>query len=74
MREALTDICRRLCLELTGAIQHAMEALESTIGSVTGESEITLGKLIDQLDLPYGRIVVHNLSGFASEQARHIQG
>ena len=55
MREPLTDIFRRLRPDSTGTIQHAMEALESTVRSVTGEFELTLGKLIDQLDLPDGR-------------------
>ena len=55
MLEALTSISRRPYQDLTGAMQHAVAALESTIGSITGEIELTLGKLIDQLDLPYGR-------------------
>ena len=55
MREALTNISHWLRPDLTVAIQHVMAALESTIGSVTGDFELTLGKLIDQFDLPYGR-------------------
>ena len=52
MREALRDISRRPKPDTTGAIQHAMVALEATAREVTGQPKPTLGKLVPALDLP----------------------
>ena len=43
MREALRDISRRPEPDITGAIQHAMAALEATAREATGQSNPTLG-------------------------------
>lgn len=72
MREALGDISRRPA-DITGAIQHAMAALEATAREVTGEPKPTLGKLVPRLGLPKPLDqAVHKIWGYASERGRHI--
>ena len=74
MREALADISRRPEPDTTGAMQHAMGALEATAREVTGQSKPTLGKLVPRLDLPEPLDqAVTKLWGYASERARHIR-
>ena len=74
MREALGDISRRPQPDVTGAIQHAMAALEATAREVAGQRNRTLGQLIPMLDLPAPLDqAVHRLWGYASEYGRHIR-
>ncbi len=74
MREALKDISRRPDPDITGAIQHAMAALEATAREVTGQPKPTLGKLVPALGLPAPLDqAVSRLWGFASEHGRHIR-
>ena len=74
IREALRDISRRPQPDITGAIQHAMAALEATARKVTGQPNPTLGKLISTLNLPAPLDkAVHKLWGYASEYGRHIR-
>ena len=74
MREALADISRRPEPDITGAIQHAMAALEATAREVTGQSNPTLGKLVPLLGLPAPLDkAVHKLWGYASDRGRHIR-
>ena len=74
MREALSDISRRPEPDITGAIQHAMAALEATAREVTGKPNLTLGKLVPMLNLPAPLDqAVHKLWGYASERGRHIR-
>ena len=74
MREALRDISRRPEPDITGAIQHAMAALEATAREVTGQPNPTLGKLVPMLDLPAPLDqAVHKLWGYASDRGRHIR-
>ena len=73
IHEALADISRRPTADITGAIQHAMAALECVARDVTGSSE-TLGKLVPQLQIPKPfDTALEKLWGFASEQGRHIR-
>ena len=72
MHEALQAISRRPEPDRTGAIDHAMAALEATAREVTGKPKPTLGQLIPELDLPKPLdIAVDKLWGYASEYARH---
>ena len=72
--EAIRDISRRPQPDITGAIQHAMAALESTARDVTGRPNRTLGRLVNELDLPRPLdTAVEKLWGFASDRARHIR-
>lgn len=74
MREALGDISRRPAPDVTGAIQHAMAALEATAREVTGQPKPTLGKLVPMLSLPAPLDqVVHKLWGYASDRGRHVR-
>ena len=74
MREAHLDISRRPQPDVTGAIHHAMAALEATARDLSGESNATLGQLVTGLNLPQpldGAIA--KLWGFASNNARHVK-
>ena len=74
MREALTDISRRPEPDITGAMQHAMAALEATAREVAGQPNPTLGELVPKLGLPAPLDkAVKKLWGYASEYARHIR-
>lgn len=72
IHEALKDISRRPAADVTGAIQHAMAALECVAREIDGTGD-TLGKIIGRLTLPPPLDgALHRLWGFASEQGRHI--
>lgn len=74
IHEALADISRRPKPDVTGAIQHSIAALECTARDVTGEPNLTLGRLVSRLALsPPMDIAVEKLWGYASERARHIR-
>ena len=74
IEEALRDISRRPEPDVTGATTHSMAALECVAREVTGKPNVTLGKLIQDLDFtqPLDK-AVHALWGFSSDRARHIQ-
>lgn len=72
IHEALSDISRRPAADVTGAIQHAMAALECVAREVDGSTD-TLGQIIGRLALPAPLDgALHRLWGFASERGRHI--
>lgn len=72
--EALHDISRRPDPDVTGAIQHAIAALESTAREVTGQANATLGQLIKPLGLPAPLDkAIEKLWGFSSDRARHVR-
>ncbi len=74
IHEALRDISRRPEPDITGAIQHAIAALESTARDVTGEPNRTLGQLVRELGLPQPLdAAVEKLWGYASDRARHVR-
>ena len=74
MKEALGDISRRPVPDSTGAMQHAMAALEATAREVTGQPKPTLGKLVGELGLPAPLDrAVHKLWGYASDRGRHVR-
>lgn len=74
IHESLGDISRRPEPDITGAIQHAMAALEATAREVTGQSNPTLGKLVPMLKLPSPLDnAVRKLWGYASDRCRHIR-
>jgi hypothetical protein len=73
VHEALTDISRRPQADVTGAIQHAMAALECVARDVVGTKD-TLGAIVARLGLPKPLdAAVTKLWGFTSEEGRHIQ-
>lgn len=74
IHEALRDISRRPEPDITGAIQHAIAALESTARDVTGQPNRTLGQLVPELGLPRPLdTAVEKLWGYASDRARHVR-
>jgi hypothetical protein len=73
IHEALTDISRKPP-DVTGAMQHAIAALECVARDVTGDANATLGALLPKLDLPKPLdTAVEKLWGFASNHARHVR-
>ena len=46
IRQALDDLSRRPSPDVTGAMQHAMAALECVVRDVTGDQKATLGDLL----------------------------
>ena len=74
LREAIQDLSRRPEPDLSGAVQHAMAALECAARETSGEAKPTLGELIkrypDLFPKPIDEAVAR-LWGYASEQARH---
>lgn len=74
LREARTDLSRRPDPDLSGAVHHAMAALEAVAREVTGEPKRTLGDIIKRhpgLLPPPVDEAASKLWGFASEQGRH---
>ncbi|RUY20520.1 hypothetical protein EN979_36180 [Mesorhizobium sp. M7A.F.Ca.US.001.04.2.1] len=72
--EALKDISRRPVPDRTGAIQHAMAAVECAGRDLTGETNFTLGRLIPRLDMPRPLdAALEKLWGYASENGRHVK-
>lgn len=70
--KALADLSRRPTPDITGAVQHAMAALEATARNVTGQHKPTLGRLIPTLNLKAPLdTAVEKLWGYASNEARH---
>ena len=74
IREAIRDISRRPNPDVTGAVHHAMAAVEATARDVIGQPNRTLGQMVGSLDLPRPLDrAVESLWGFASDRARHIR-
>lgn len=76
LREATQDLSRRPDPDLTGAIHHAMAALECVARNVCGDANATLGEVVKRyrtlIPAPLD-IVVTKAWGFASENARHVR-
>lgn len=76
LHEAVRDLSRRPCADVTGAIQHAMAALECTARDVTGETSATLGQILSRVTGLIPRpldVAVEKAWGYASEMGRHLQ-
>ena len=76
IHEALGDLSRRPEPDLTGAVQHAMAALECVARDVCGDEKATLGEVIkrypDIIPKPLDESIA-KAWGYASEMARHIR-
>lgn len=74
LSEALKDLSRRPEPDLSGAVQHAMAALECVARDVCGDPKATLGELVKRqpglVPKPLDEAVTKSW-GYASEQARH---
>lgn len=75
IREALSDMSRRPDPDITGAIQHAMAALECAARDLTGDQS-TLGDLVrrnpDLFPKPLNQ-AVEKVWGYTSEFGRHLK-
>lgn len=75
LRESLRDLSRRPA-DKTGAVQHAVAAMECVARDVSGGSNSTLGKLIntspDLLPRPLNT-AVEKIWGYASDRGRHLR-
>jgi hypothetical protein len=76
IHKALTDLSRRPEPDLTGAVQHAMAALECVARDATGDPKATLGDILkrypDLIPKPLDT-AVEKAWGYASEMGRHIR-
>lgn len=76
LHEALHDLSKRPAPDITGAIQHAMAALECVAKDVTGDAKMTLGEWVKKnpasFPQPLG-VAVEKLWGYASQYGRHVQ-
>lgn len=76
LHEALADLSRRPDADVTGAIQHAMAALECVARDVAGDQRATLGELIrrspDLFPKPLDQ-AIEKAWGYASESGRHLK-
>ena len=75
LKEALRDLSRRPDPEITGAIQHAMAALECIAKDVTGDTKLTLGEWLKQNPASFPQPLssaVEKLWGYASNYGRHV--
>ena len=75
MHEALSDLSRRPEPDLTGAVQHAMAALECVARDVCDDPKKTLGEVIKHYPGTIPKPLdgsIEKAWGFASGMARHI--
>jgi hypothetical protein len=76
LHEALSDLSRRPDADVTGAIQHAMAALECAARDAAGNQKATLGELIkrhpDLFPKPLDQ-ALEKMWGYASETGRHLR-
>ena len=74
IQESLLALSRRPDPDVTGAIHHALGALEATARDVTGQPNPTLGQLIPKIDLPKPfDTAIEKLWGYSTDRARHIR-
>lgn len=75
-RKALQDLSKRPEPDITGAIRHAMAALECIARDVTGDQNATLGEIIKHhpglLPAPLDK-GLEKMWGYASDKVRHIR-
>lgn len=74
LAEAIQDMSRRPDPDLSGAVHHAMAALECVAGHASGDSRSTLGEVMKRNPGLFPRPldeVVAKCWGFSSEKARH---
>jgi hypothetical protein len=76
IHEALMDLSRRPNPDLTGAVHHAMAALECVARDITGDDKATLGEILkkhpDLLPKPLDA-ALSKVWGYASETGRHVR-
>lgn len=76
IHEALLDLSRRPRADLTGAIQHAMAALECVARKASDEPNLTLGKILQRYPALIPKPLdsaVEKAWGYSSERGRHVR-
>ncbi len=76
IHEALIDLSRRPEADLTGAVQHAMAALECVARDACGDERATLGEIVKRYPGTIPKPLDESVAkawGYASEVARHIR-
>lgn len=76
LHEAIRDLSRRPEPDVTGAIQHAMAALECVARDAAGDPKLTLGDLIKRYPDLFPKPLDQALAkawGYASETGRHLK-
>jgi hypothetical protein len=76
IHEALQDLSRRPEPDLSGAVHHALAALECVARNCAGDSKATLGEILKRKALAIPRPLdqaVEKLWGYGSEQGRHLR-
>lgn len=76
IKEAIDDLSRRPSPDITGAIQHSLACLECVCREVSGDTNSTLGALINRnpniIPKPLDQAIV-KIWGYSSEQGRHLK-
>lgn len=76
VHQALSDLSRRPDPDITGAVQHALAALECVARDVSGDPKSTLGDILKKypglLPQPLAS-AVEKVWGYASEYGRHLR-
>lgn len=76
IHEAISDLSRRPKPDITGAIQHALAALECVTRDVSGDNKSTLGDILkrnpDLVPAPLN-VSIEKAWGYASEHGRHLR-
>jgi hypothetical protein len=76
IHQAIADLSRRPYSDITGAIQHALAALECVVRDVSGDEKATLGTILARnptlVPSPLNQ-ALEKMWGFASEQGRHLR-
>lgn len=76
IHEALRDLSRRPSPDITGAIQHALAAVECVMRDVFSDPKPTIGDLVkrhrEKIPPPLDT-AIEKLWGYASEQGRHLR-
>src|SRR4051794_35224254 len=77
IHEAIRDISRRPIPDKTGAIHHAMGAIECITRSMSGDEKSTLGSIIKSKAKNHGITTpldeaISKMWGYSSERGRHI--
>jgi len=76
IHQALVDLSRRPAPDVTGAVQHALAALECVARDACGDPKATLGDILkrypDLLPRPLDA-AIEKVWGYASEHGRHLR-
>ena len=76
LQQAYLDVSKRPEPDLTGAVQHALAALECTAREVSGLKKATLGEIVKKSPELFPQPlddIAKKIWGYASEKGRHLR-